>query len=88
MIMVNATVTVTNATGLHTRPGTQFVQLAQKFQSDVVLKKQDREANAKSIIKVLKIGISQGDLITIEAAGCDETDAVSALTDFIRNLTE
>jgi phosphocarrier protein HPr len=86
--MVNATITVTNATGLHTRPGTQLVQLAQKFQSDIILRKQDREANAKSIIKVMKIGISQGDMITIEAAGCDESDALSALTDFIRNLTE
>ncbi|MBP3710799.1 MAG: HPr family phosphocarrier protein [Treponema sp.] len=86
--MTSATLTVVNETGLHTRPGTQFVQLAQKFASDITLKKADKEANAKSIIKVMKIGISKGDEITIEASGADEKEAIDSLAEFVKNLTE
>lgn len=86
--MTSATVKVTNATGLHTRPGTQFVQLAKTFTADITLKKGDKDANAKSIVKVLKIGISQGDEICIEANGEDEEKAVAALVEFVKNLTE
>lgn len=86
--MVSTTLTIVNETGLHTRPGTQFVQLAQKFNSDITIKKGDKSANAKSIIKVLKIGISKGDEINLEASGDDEKEAIDSLSDFIKNLTE
>lgn len=86
--MTSATLQVVNETGLHTRPGTQFVQLAQKFESDIVLKKGDKNANAKSVIKVMKIGISKGDTITLEAEGTDEKEAIAALSEFVKNLTE
>ena len=33
--MKEAVITVKNPTGLHTRPGTEFVQLAKSFESDV-----------------------------------------------------
>ena len=86
--MTSATLQVVNETGLHTRPGTQFVQLAQKFESDIVLKKSDKTANAKSLIKVMKIGISKGDTITVEAEGTDEKEAIAALSEFVQTLTE
>ena len=72
--MKDAIITVKNPTGLHTRPGTEFVQLAKTFESDIV--------------KVLKIGISCGDEITITASGSDEDKAIEALTSYIENLSE
>lgn len=86
--MKTAELTIVNETGLHTRPGTQFVKLASTFQSDITVRKSDKNANAKSIIKVMKIGISKGDAITIEANGSDEDAAIKALSDFINNLSE
>ncbi len=86
--MKEAVITVKNPTGLHTRPGTEFVQLAKTFESDITVKKGDKDGNAKSIVKVLKIGISCGDEITITASGSDEDKAIEALTSYIENLSE
>lgn len=86
--MKSAKVKIINPTGLHTRPGTEFVQLAKKFASDITVKKGDKEGNAKSIIKVLKIGISCGDEIEILASGNDEESAVNSLIEYVENLTE
>ena len=81
-------VKVINPTGLHTRPASNLVQLAKKFESEITLKKGEKEANAKSIIKVLKIGISQGETIQLIADGPDEEKALSQITEYISNLTE
>ena len=86
--MKETTITVKNPTGLHTRPGTEFVQLAKKFASDILIKKGDKEANGKSLVKVMKIGISCGDEITLSVMGDDEAAALEALTGYIENLTE
>lgn len=86
--MKEITITVKNPTGLHTRPGTEFVQRAKAFQSDIFIRKGEKEANGKSIIKVMKIGISCGDMITLTASGEDEEQAVQALAAYIDALKE
>ncbi len=84
--MQKTAVTIINASGLHTRPGKDFVQLAKTFESQVVLIKDSVEYNGKSLLKIMKAGISQNDEIEIKAEGVDEVDALSALKDYIENL--
>lgn len=79
---------ITNPTGLHTRPGTEFVKLAKTFASDITVKKGEKNANAKSLVKLLQIGISQNDTIVICANGEDEEKAIADLSDYIKNLSE
>ena len=79
---------ITNPTGLHTRPGTEFVRLAKSFACEIEIYKNDKTANAKSIVKLLKIGISQGDSIRLTCNGDDETAALEALAEYIRNLKD
>ena len=79
---------ITNPTGLHTRPGTAFVRLAKTFVCDVTIQKNGKTANAKSLVKLLQIGISQGDTVTIICDGNEEVTAIEQLTQFIRNLRE
>lgn len=86
--MKEAVITVKNPAGLHTRPGTEFVQLAKTFESDIIVKKGEKEANAKSIVKLLKIGISCGDEIIVSASGSDEDKAIASLISYIENLSE
>jgi len=86
--MLKLEIEITNPTGLHTRPGTDFVRLAKTFESEVQVRKGDKTANAKSLIKMLKIGISQGDVIEINAEGSDEIEALSRIREFIENLEE
>lgn len=79
---------ITNPTGLHTRPGTEFVKLAKTFASDITVKKGEKSANAKSLVKLLQIGISQNDTIVICANGEDEEKAIADLSAYIKNLSE
>ena len=86
--MISKEITIQNPTGLHTRPANDFVTLANTFQSDITIRKNEKTANAKSIIKLLRIGISQNDTVVLEADGADEEKAVQALTEFIDQLQE
>ncbi len=84
--MVRRTVTVTNEEGLHTRPGNQFVKEAKKYACEITVHKGDKTANAKSMLKLLKVGISKGDVIEIAAEGDDEERAVTELIALINRL--
>ena len=79
---------ITNPTGLHTRPGTGFVRLAKTFESTIRIQKGDKTANAKSLVKILKIGISQGDVVEITVEGSDEEQALAGIREYIENLEE
>ncbi len=59
--------------GLHARPAAAFVRAVAKLETDVVLKKGDKAANAKSILEVLSLGINYGDEVTIDGFG-EEAD--------------
>ena len=81
--MVAKNVVVKKETGLHARPGSEVVDLAMKFQSDINLKKGDKVINAKEVIEILSADINFNDEITIEANGVDEEEAVKALEEYI-----
>lgn len=83
--MVIKEVTVLNATGLHARPASMFVQMAGKFKAKIFVVKEGNDINAKSIMGIMAGGISQGTTIQIKAEGEDEDDAVNALVELINN---
>lgn len=81
--MSEAHVTVKNPAGLHARPAAHFVRTAASFQSTIRVRNLSRdsarEADAKSILSVMTLGIEHGHQISISAEGPDETAAVDAL---------
>ncbi|MBK5243550.1 MAG: HPr family phosphocarrier protein [Eubacteriaceae bacterium] len=83
--MVVKEVTVLNATGLHARPASMFVQTAGKFKANIFVIKEGNSINAKSIMGIMAGGISQGTTIQIKAEGEDEADAVDALVQLIND---
>ena len=89
--MKETQIVVNNKVGLHARPASLFVQEAAKYVSDIKVSCQDpdtmenREVNAKSILGVLTLGVSQGMEITICAEGEDEVPAVEALVTLVKN---
>ncbi|MFJ5160039.1 HPr family phosphocarrier protein [Pantoea sp. NPDC088449] len=86
--MKSIEIVITNPTGLHTRPGASFVKEAKRFQSEILVKKGDKIANGKSLMKLLQVGISYQDKISISAEGPDEEAALSALSTFISSLED
>lgn len=83
--MYSRKVTIQNKTGLHARPASEFIGCAGKFKSKITIKRNDdeEEANAKSIVMLLSLGLSQGTEVEIIAKGEDETEAVDALVALI-----
>lgn len=82
--MAEITVTVTNKTGLHARPAALFVQAAKQFRSRIVVIKDGKEVDAKSIIGIMTLGARQGSEIIIRAEGEDSDQAVRALDELLR----
>lgn len=85
--MYSKTTTIINKTGLHARPASEFVKAATKFNSKVGLRRvgSEDEANAKSIVFVLSLGLSKGTEIEIIARGDDEQEAVDALVALVES---
>jgi phosphocarrier protein len=76
-----ATVTLRNASGLHARPAKVFAKAAAASSADVVVMKDGREVNAKSVLSVLTLDCHQGDEIVIRTGG---EGADEILTELVR----
>ncbi len=77
--MVEKETTVGAQEGLHARPAAQFVKTAKGFSSEIVIVKGDKEANAKSSMKIMTLAAKKGDEVVIRAEGEDAEEAVNAL---------
>lgn len=78
-------VQVQNQVGLHARPATFFIQIANEFKSSVWVEKEERRVNAKSLLGVLSLGIVGGTGIKIIADGADEKEAVDELVKLVES---
>lgn len=77
--MVEKDITIQNQVGLHSIPATLFIHKANEFKSSVWIQKDEKRANAKSLLGVLSLGVTGGTQINIFADGPDENEAISAL---------
>lgn len=78
-------VQIINKLGLHARASAKLTQLASRFQSEVMLARDQRRVNAKSIMGVMMLAASKGTTISIETNGTDETEAMQALLALIND---
>ncbi|MGM0499801.1 MAG: HPr family phosphocarrier protein [Bacillota bacterium] len=78
-------ITITNETGLHARPASAFVNEASNYESDVELTFGEKTVNAKSIMGLMSLGISQDSKIIINTNGEDEEAALNGLIEFVEN---
>jgi phosphocarrier protein FPr len=77
-------VVVPNPEGLHARPAAVLSKLAQQYASDIRVKRGDDGANAKSVMAIMGLEVSQGDKVQVVAHGPDAAEAVQALTAALR----
>lgn len=77
--MISKDFTISNKLGLHARPSAQVTQTASRYSSEIHIAKGGRRVNAKSIMGVMMLAAGCGSVVTIDAEGGDELDAVNAL---------
>ncbi|MFA5276424.1 MAG: HPr family phosphocarrier protein [Candidatus Omnitrophota bacterium] len=90
MAAIKKKFTVKNKSGLHARPAALFVQIANKFDARITVKREDddEQVNGKSIMGILMLGAEKGSSIIIEAEGDDAEVALVALEKIISNEEE
>ena len=81
--MITKNITISNKLGLHARASAKLTKTAGGFPCNVWISKGDRRVNAKSIMGVMMLAASQGSMVTLEANGTDEQDAIAALSALI-----
>lgn len=80
---------IKNETGLHTRPGNEFVSLAKTFESQIELENEaGKKVKGTSLLKILSLGIKKGSKIAIHAEGPDADEAVEKLAHLLENLKD
>ncbi|MFH1837212.1 MAG: HPr family phosphocarrier protein [Candidatus Omnitrophota bacterium] len=84
-MVVKREITIKNKTGLHARPAALFVQIANKYESDITVIKDDQEVNGKSIMGILMLAAESGAKIMIIADGEDAENAVEELSNIVMN---
>ncbi len=70
---------IKNKLGLHARAASRFVEVANRYDFDIFVKKDDQEVNGKSIMGILILAAACGSEITIRGLGKDAAVAVDAL---------
>ncbi|SMY32782.1 fused PTS fructose transporter subunit IIA/HPr protein [Photobacterium andalusiense] len=77
-----ATFTIRNPHGLHARPGAMLVNTTKKFDADIQvvnLTSSSKPVNAKSLMKVIGLGVKCGNELQFTAQGSDAEAALTAI---------
>ena len=78
-MIVERVITIKNKQGLHARPAALFVQIANKFSSDITIAKGRQKINGKSIMGIMMLAAGAGSKITVIADGDDADKAIVEL---------
>jgi phosphocarrier protein HPr len=76
---------ICNSKGLHARAAARFCKTAEKFESDILVRRGDTEVSGRSIMGLMMLAAAQGTSIEISVAGEDATAAMDALCTLIAN---
>jgi len=82
--------TINHRVGLHARPAALFAETAGRFTATSIQVVKDGLArDAKSVLSLLTLGVTQGTTVVVRAEGPRAGEALAALADLVeRNFAE
>ncbi len=83
MMLIEKKIVVKNKQGLHARPAALFVQIANKYESEVMVRKGKDEVNGKSIMGLMTLAAERGSQIHLKINGPDAKEAAEELEKII-----
>ncbi len=81
--MISRQLDIINKLGLHARAASKFVKLAMGYDSEIRVRRGEREANGKSIMGLMMLAASCGTTIEVSVDGADEAEALAAIEDLL-----
>jgi phosphocarrier protein len=83
--MTTRNVVVQNRLGLHARAAAKFVHVAARFEARILVRRDGRTMDGKSIMGMLLLAAAKGTTIAISAEGPDEQAATDALASLVQS---
>ncbi|MDC7124302.1 MAG: HPr family phosphocarrier protein [Spirochaetales bacterium] len=84
--MIESSYTIKEENGIHARPAGFLVKEVKQLDSTITVKTCDgKSAAADKLFALMKLGVKQGDTITIVAEGGDEQKSLDSVMDFMSN---
>jgi phosphotransferase system HPr (HPr) family protein len=74
---------IQNKLGLHARPAALFVQTANRFKSDIEVRKGRQKVDGKSIMGIMMLAVGSDSAITVRTHGPDAEEAMAEITKLI-----
>ncbi len=74
---------IKNAEGLHMRPAMQFVDVANQFESEIMVSNDKTSVNGKSIMQISMLAATCGTRLKVKADGPDAQAALDALRELV-----
>ena len=81
--MVQKNIELNKGSWLKATSAAEFIQRASEYRSSIWIEKDNKKANAKSLLGLLALEITPGCSVRISAKGEDEEEAVSELVKYI-----
>ncbi len=82
-MLIKKNIKITNPQGLHARPASAFVKIANKYESEVVVRKGQEMVSGKSIMSLMTLAANHGSFLEIEVNGPDAEEAMKELEAFL-----
>jgi phosphotransferase system HPr (HPr) family protein len=76
---------IRNSDGLHMRPAMRFVDVANRFESDIAVSHGETNVNGKSIMEISMLAATKGAKLKVRASGSDARAAVDALRELVED---
>lgn len=83
--MKEFTYVIADKLGIHARPAGMLAKEAKKYESEIRIKKEEKEVQATQLIMLMSLGVKCGDKVTISIDGADEDVAYVAMLAFMEN---
>ena len=83
--MISKNLTILNKLGLHARAAAKLVALSNNFKSEIMLEKDNKSADGRSIMKLLMLSASKGSVLEVKITGKDQEEAMGSIEKLFLN---
>ena len=85
--MKQFTYTISDPLGIHARPAGLLARFAREFaDTEVTIRKKEASVKATQLMRLMSLGVRQGDEITVSAEGASEEQAIEAMKRFFAEI--
>ena len=83
--MISKKLTILNKLCLHARAAAKLVALSNNFKSEIILVKDNKSADARSIMKLLMLSASKGSVLEVSITCKDQEEAMDSIEKLFLN---